>query len=92
MRQGERAAPAPARARAALLAGRRGALPAAPRLLRRASVEAGAAQGDGPHEPRVPLTEPLGPLDFLQLLGGAHRALTVSGGIREETAVSGVPA
>ena len=37
------------------------------------------------------LTEPLGYLDFLQLMDGARMVLTDSGGIQEETTVLGVP-
>jgi len=41
--------------------------------------------------PRLLLTEPLGYLDFLQLLDGARLVLTDSGGVQEETTVLGVP-
>jgi len=44
-----------------------------------------------PDEPRLLLTEPLGYLDFLQLMDGARLVLTDSGGIQEETTVLGVP-
>ena len=37
------------------------------------------------------LIEPLGYLDFLQLLSGARLVLTDSGGIQEETTVLGIP-
>jgi UDP-N-acetylglucosamine 2-epimerase (non-hydrolysing) len=37
------------------------------------------------------LTDPLGYLDFLQLLSGARLVLTDSGGIQEETTVLGIP-
>ena len=37
------------------------------------------------------LTEPLGYLDFLQLMANARLVLTDSGGIQEETTVLGVP-
>jgi UDP-N-acetylglucosamine 2-epimerase (non-hydrolysing) len=40
---------------------------------------------------RLLLTEPLGYLDFLQLMDGARLVLTDSGGIQEETTVLGVP-
>ena len=42
-------------------------------------------------EPRLLLSEPLGYLDFLQLMDGARLVLTDSGGIQEETTVLGVP-
>ena len=41
--------------------------------------------------PRLLLTEPLGYLDFLQLMDGARLVLTDSGGVQEETTVLGVP-
>ena len=41
--------------------------------------------------PHLLLTEPLGYLDFLQLMDGARLVLTDSGGIQEETTVLGVP-
>jgi UDP-N-acetylglucosamine 2-epimerase (non-hydrolysing) len=47
--------------------------------------------GSGSDEPHLLLTEPLGYLDFLQLMDGARLALTDSGGIQEETSVLGVP-
>jgi UDP-N-acetylglucosamine 2-epimerase (non-hydrolysing) len=47
--------------------------------------------GSGSAEPRLVLTEPLGYLDFLQLMDGARLVLTDSGGIQEETTVLGVP-
>jgi len=47
--------------------------------------------GSGSAEPRLLFTEPLGYLDFLQLMDGARLALTDSGGIQEETTVLGVP-
>jgi UDP-N-acetylglucosamine 2-epimerase (non-hydrolysing) len=37
------------------------------------------------------VTDPVGYLDFLQLLSGARLALTDSGGIQEETTVLGIP-
>lgn len=40
---------------------------------------------------RVVLLEPLGYLDFLDLLAGARLVLTDSGGVQEETTVLGVP-
>jgi UDP-N-acetylglucosamine 2-epimerase (non-hydrolysing) len=49
----------------------------------------GAAAGTDP--PRLLLTEPLGYLDFLQLMDGARLVLTDSGGIQEETTVLAVP-
>lgn len=45
----------------------------------------------GGRRPRLELTEPLGYLDFLQLLADARLVLTDSGGIQEETTVLGVP-
>ncbi len=51
----------------------------------------GRVAGNGSEEPRLLLTEPLGYLDFLQLMDGARLALTDSGGIQEETTVLGVP-
>jgi len=39
----------------------------------------------------VRLTDPLGYLDFLQLVSGARLVLTDSGGIQEETTVLGIP-
>jgi len=47
--------------------------------------------GSGSADPRLLLTEPLGYLDFLQLMDGARLVLTDSGGIQEETTVLGVP-
>jgi UDP-N-acetylglucosamine 2-epimerase (non-hydrolysing) len=47
--------------------------------------------GSGSTQPRLLLTEPLGYLDFLQLMDGARLVLTDSGGIQEETTVLGVP-
>ena len=47
--------------------------------------------GSGSAEPGLRLTEPLGYLDFLQLMDGARLLLTDSGGIKEETTVLGVP-
>jgi UDP-N-acetylglucosamine 2-epimerase (non-hydrolysing) len=41
--------------------------------------------------PNLRLTEPLGYLDFMQLLSQARLVLTDSGGIQEETTVLGVP-
>ena len=41
--------------------------------------------------PQLQLTEPLGYLDFMQLLAHAKFVLTDSGGIQEETTVLGVP-
>ncbi len=51
----------------------------------------GQGAGGGSAEPRLLLTEPLGYLDFLQLMDGARLVLTDSGGIQEETTVLGVP-
>jgi UDP-N-acetylglucosamine 2-epimerase (non-hydrolysing) len=51
----------------------------------------GQQSGSGSAEPRLLLTEPLGYLDFLQLMDGARLVLTDSGGIQEETTVLGVP-
>jgi UDP-N-acetylglucosamine 2-epimerase (non-hydrolysing) len=51
----------------------------------------GQKAGNGPDEPHLLLTEPLGYLDFLQLMDGARFVLTDSGGIQEETTVLGVP-
>jgi UDP-N-acetylglucosamine 2-epimerase (non-hydrolysing) len=48
-----------------------------------------AAGGAG--APGLSLTEPLGYLDFLSLLGDARGVLTDSGGIQEETTYLGVP-
>jgi UDP-N-acetylglucosamine 2-epimerase (non-hydrolysing) len=48
-------------------------------------------EGSASAEPRLLLTEPLGYLDFLQLMDGARLVLTDSGGIQEETTVLGVP-
>jgi UDP-N-acetylglucosamine 2-epimerase (non-hydrolysing) len=45
----------------------------------------------GSPKPRLLLTEPLGYVDFLQLMDGARMVLTDSGGIQEETTVLGVP-
>jgi UDP-N-acetylglucosamine 2-epimerase (non-hydrolysing) len=41
--------------------------------------------------PNLILTEPLGYLDFMKLMGSARLVLTDSGGIQEETTVLGVP-
>jgi UDP-N-acetylglucosamine 2-epimerase (non-hydrolysing) len=46
---------------------------------------------DGSAEPRLLLTEPLGYLEFLQLMDAARLMLTDSGGVQEETTVLGVP-
>lgn len=43
------------------------------------------------HRNSLRLTDPLGYLDFLQLVSGARLALTDSGGIQEETTVLGIP-
>jgi UDP-N-acetylglucosamine 2-epimerase (non-hydrolysing) len=43
------------------------------------------------HAHGLRLTDPLGYLDFLQLLSGARLVLTDSGGIQEETTVLGIP-
>jgi UDP-N-acetylglucosamine 2-epimerase (non-hydrolysing) len=51
----------------------------------------GQQAGSGSAEPRLLLTEPLGYLDFMQLMDGARLVLTDSGGIQEETTVLGVP-
>ena len=48
-------------------------------------------QAAPPAVPRLLLTEPLGYLDFLQLMDGARLVLTDSGGVQEETTVLGVP-
>ncbi len=45
----------------------------------------------GGREPRLRTTEPLGYLDFVQLMADARLVLTDSGGIQEETTVLGVP-
>jgi UDP-N-acetylglucosamine 2-epimerase (non-hydrolysing) len=47
--------------------------------------------GSGSAEPRLLLTDPLGYLDFLELMDGARLVLTDSGGVQEETTVLGVP-
>ena len=60
------------------------------RLGRPQHVE-GQDVGNGSAESRLLLTEPLGYLDFLQLMDGARLVLTDSGGIQEETTVLGVP-
>ena len=51
----------------------------------------GQQADSGSAEPRLLLTEPLGYLDFLELMDGARLVLTDSGGIQEETTVLGVP-
>jgi len=51
----------------------------------------GQVAGNSSDGPRLLLTEPLGYLDFLQLMDRARLALTDSGGIQEETTVLGVP-
>ncbi|MEZ4292500.1 MAG: UDP-N-acetylglucosamine 2-epimerase (non-hydrolyzing) [Myxococcota bacterium] len=45
----------------------------------------------GAEAPRLHRTEPLGYLDFLNLLMGAQMVLTDSGGIQEETTALGIP-
>ncbi|HEY5386843.1 MAG TPA: UDP-N-acetylglucosamine 2-epimerase (non-hydrolyzing) [Thermoleophilia bacterium] len=57
----------------------------------RARLDELLAEDGGPADQRLRLTEPLGYLDFLQLMDGARLALTDSGGIQEETTVLGVP-
>lgn len=47
--------------------------------------------GGKPPRGRVGLLEPLGYIDFLRLLSGAHLVLTDSGGVQEETTCLGVP-
>ena len=49
------------------------------------------AAGLQPLLARLRVTEPLGYLDFLQLMGNARVVITDSGGIQEETTVLGVP-
>jgi UDP-N-acetylglucosamine 2-epimerase (non-hydrolysing) len=41
--------------------------------------------------PNLRLTEPLGYLDFLRLMSGAHLVLTDSGGLQEETTALNIP-
>lgn len=52
----------------------------------RARMASAGAGADG-----LTLTEPMGYLDFLRLVGSARLVLTDSGGIQEETTVLGVP-
>jgi UDP-N-acetylglucosamine 2-epimerase (non-hydrolysing) len=47
--------------------------------------------GQRPPMPRLMLVEPLGYLDFLQLMSNARCVLTDSGGIQEETTALGIP-
>jgi UDP-N-acetylglucosamine 2-epimerase (non-hydrolysing) len=42
-------------------------------------------------EPRLKLLDPLGYLDFLQLIANARAVLTDSGGVQEETTMLGIP-
>ena len=63
--------------------------PAHPRT-RKTIVEFGLA-GRTEQMKGLRLIEPLGYLDFLQLLSGARLVLTDSGGIQEETTVLGIP-
>ena len=53
--------------------------------------QAGGGEAAGPPAPRLLLSEPLGYLDFLQLMDGARLVLTDSGGVQEEATVLGVP-
>ena len=57
----------------------------------RARLDELLAEDGGSADERLLLTEPLGYLDFLQLMDGAHLVLTDSGGVQEETTVLGVP-
>jgi len=43
------------------------------------------------HLPNLLLTEPLGYLDFVQLMSGSKLVITDSGGIQEETTILGIP-
>ena len=63
--------------------------PVHPRTLRQIA-ESGLAECIAAY-PDLILTEPLGYLDFLCLLGGARLVFTDSGGIQAETTVLGVP-
>jgi len=60
--------------------------PVHPRTRQRLRAEAGTATARG-----IRLTDPLGYLDFLQLMANARCILTDSGGIQEETTALGVP-
>jgi UDP-N-acetylglucosamine 2-epimerase (non-hydrolysing) len=57
----------------------------------RAGLDALLQEDAGSEPERLLLTEPLGYLEFLQLMDGARVAITDSGGIQEETTVLGVP-
>ena len=57
----------------------------------RKSLEAFGLLGVVQSNPGIYLTEPLGYLDFLGLVGRARFVLTDSGGIQEETTVLGIP-
>jgi len=59
-----------------------------PRLQR---LERHAARSLSRHASALMLMEPLGYLEFVQLLDGARLVLTDSGGVQEETTVLGVP-
>jgi len=54
--------------------------------------QAGGAAAAGPPAPRLLLTEPLGYLDFLQLMDGARLVLAGSDGIQGQTSCSARPA
>ena len=60
--------------------------PVHPRTRQRLRADAAA-----PAAPGIRLTDPLGYLDFLQLMANARCLLTDSGGIQEETTALGVP-
>jgi len=60
--------------------------PVHPRTRQRLRADAGT-----PASPGIRLTDPLGYLDFLQLMANARCLLTDSGGIQEETTALGVP-
>lgn len=54
-------------------------------------TRAAIAKGLGGEPPKLRLTDPLGYLEFLELMSEAKLVLTDSGGIQEETTVLGVP-
>jgi UDP-N-acetylglucosamine 2-epimerase (non-hydrolysing) len=63
-------------------------LPAHPRTRRRLEEGGLMGQADGPG---LRVIQPLGYLDFLELLANARASVTDSGGVQEETTMLGVP-
>jgi UDP-N-acetylglucosamine 2-epimerase (non-hydrolysing) len=58
------------------------------RLCRAGTGEVGRSRGEGP---RIHLTEPLGYIQFMNLVTGARVVITDSGGVQEESTYLGIP-